>query len=151
MSDLYLYDDVPALRNKLGIKDEKTLNLIEAEQSRANMMILYRRGFDDFSPSGLCAIHAFLFGDLYEWAGKYRLINIEKREKLLAGRSVWYSNDEDIPCDLDAAFQKLHTQDWTHFSRKEFVSALSRCFPHIWQVHPFRDGNVTQRHQQKAA
>ena len=69
MSDLYLYDDVPVLRNKLGIKDEKTLDLIEAEQSRANMMILYQRGFDDFSPAGLCAIHSFLFGDLYEWAG----------------------------------------------------------------------------------
>lgn len=40
MSDLYLYDDVPVLRNKLEIKEEKTLDLIEAEQSRANMMIL---------------------------------------------------------------------------------------------------------------
>lgn len=73
MSDLYLYDDVPVLRNKLEIKEEKTLDLIEAEQSRANMMILYQNGFDDFSPAGLCAIHGFLFGDLYEWAGKYRL------------------------------------------------------------------------------
>lgn len=34
MSDLYLYDDVPVLRNKLEIKEEKTLDLIEAEQSR---------------------------------------------------------------------------------------------------------------------
>lgn len=34
MSDLYLYDGVPVLRNKLGIKDEKTLDLVEAEQSR---------------------------------------------------------------------------------------------------------------------
>ena len=44
MSDLYLYDDVPVLRNKLEIKEEKTLDLIEAEQSRANMMILYQNG-----------------------------------------------------------------------------------------------------------
>ena len=47
MADLYLYDDVPVLRNSLGIKDENTLDRIEAEQSRANMMLLYERGFHD--------------------------------------------------------------------------------------------------------
>ena len=30
MPDIYLYDDVPVLRNKLQIKDETTLELIEA-------------------------------------------------------------------------------------------------------------------------
>lgn len=48
MPDIYLYDDAPILRNKLQIKDEKTLELIEAEQSRANMMLLYEQGFHDF-------------------------------------------------------------------------------------------------------
>lgn len=142
MPDLYLYDDVPVLKNKLDIRDEKTLDLIESEQSRANMMLLYERGFHDFSPAGLCEIHRFLFGDIYEWAGQYRIINIEKREKLLAGRSVWYSNDEDIPRDLETAFQQIHSQDWEHFSRKEFAHALTRCFPKVWQVHPFREGNT---------
>ena len=41
MSDPYLYEDVPVLKNKLGIKNEQTLDRIEAEQSRANMMLLY--------------------------------------------------------------------------------------------------------------
>lgn len=59
MADLYLYDDVPILRNSLGIKDENTLDRIEAEQSRANMMLLYERGFHDFTPLGLCEIHHF--------------------------------------------------------------------------------------------
>ena len=89
MPDIYLYDDAPVLRNKLQIKNEKTLELIEAEQSRANMMLLYEQGFHDFSPKGLCQIHRFLFGDIYDWAGQFRVINIEKREKLLGGRSVW--------------------------------------------------------------
>jgi len=142
MPDPYLYEDVPVLRNKLGIKDEKTLDLIEAEQSRANMMLLYERGFHDFSPKGICEVHRFLFEDIYEWAGQYRIINIEKREKLLAGRSVWYSNDEDIPKDLDAVFQNIHSQEWARFSREEFVRALARSFPRIWQVHPFREGNT---------
>ena len=53
MSDPYLYEEVPVLKNKLGIKNEQTLDRIEAEQSRANMMLLYERGFQDFSPDGL--------------------------------------------------------------------------------------------------
>lgn len=142
MADLYLYDDVPVLRNSLGIKDENTLDRIEAEQSRANMMLLYERGFHDFTPSGLCEIHHFLFGDLYDWAGKYRIINIEKRERLLAGRSVWYSNDEEIPNDLESAFSALYQPNWDSLTREQFVSAISRCFPRIWQVHPFREGNT---------
>ena len=54
-------------------------------------MLLYEQGFHSFSPAGLQTIHRFLFGDIYDWAGKFRIINIEKREKLLAGRSVWYA------------------------------------------------------------
>lgn len=142
MSDIYLYDDVPVLRNKLDIKDEKTLQLVEAEQSRTNMMLLYERGFNDFTPVGLCAIHRCLFGDIYEWAGKYRVINIAKREKLLAGKSIWYSNDEDIPKDLEMAFAQLHAQKWNELFRMEFVRELARCFPKIWQIHPFREGNT---------
>lgn len=145
MADPYLYDDVPVLRNVLSIKDEKTLNLIEAEQSRANMMLLYEQGFHDFSPEGLQSIHRFLFGDLYNWAGKFRIINIEKRERFLAGRSVWYSNDEAITDDLTSVFQDIQAQDWSALSREAFVPAVSRCLAKIWQIHPFRafrEGNT---------
>ncbi len=142
MADPYLYEDVPVLRNTLAIKDEKTLDLIEAERSRANMMLLYEQGFQDFTPEGLQAIHRFLFEDIYDWAGKFRIINIEKREKLLAGRSVWYSNDEAIADDLASVFQDIQEQDWKVLSRKAFVSAISRYFARIWQIHPFREGNT---------
>ena len=142
MSDFYLYDDAPVLRNKLGIKNEKTLDLVEAEQSRMNMMLLYERGFNDFSPAGLREIHRILFGDIYDWAGEYRLINIEKRESLLGGRSVWYSNDEDIPADLEAVFYEIGARNWQRMTREEFVHELTILFPKIWRIHPFREGNT---------
>lgn len=77
MPDIYLYDDVPVLKNKLGIKDSDLLDAAEAGMSRANMMLLYESGFQDFSPAGLCEIHRRLFSEVYEWAGKFRTINIE--------------------------------------------------------------------------
>jgi cell filamentation protein len=142
MVDPYFYEDIPVLRNTLDIRDEKTLDLIEAEQSRANMMLLYEQGFCDFTPEGLRSIHRFLFGDIYQWAGKYRIINSAKREKLLAGRSVWYSNDDAIADDLAAAFQDIQHQNWAAMPREEFVSTIVRCFTKIWQIHPFREGNT---------
>ncbi len=49
MNDPYLYEGSSVLRNLLDIHDEKELDLAEAELSRANMMLLYEQGFDDFS------------------------------------------------------------------------------------------------------
>lgn len=52
MPDIYLYDDVPVLKNLLGIKDSDMLDIAEAGMSRANMMLLYESGFQDFSRQG---------------------------------------------------------------------------------------------------
>ncbi len=140
--DIYLYENSKILKNLLNIKDESELDLAEAELSRANMMILYEKGFSDFSPKGLCEIHKFLFGDVYEWAGKYRVINIQKREDILAGVSVWYSNCDNIEKDLKAAFAKINKVDWKSLSQSEFAKKVARLFPAIWQAHPFREGNT---------
>lgn len=56
------------------------------------------------SPHRVSVKSTIFFLAIYDWAGKYRIINIEKRERLLAGRSVCYSNDEEIPNDLESAF-----------------------------------------------
>ena len=142
MKDLYLIENSTVLKNLLGITDEKELDLAEAELSRANMMLLYEKGFDDFSSGGFCYIHKFLFGDVYEWAGQYRKINIQKREALLAGRSVWYSNVTEIERDLDNAFSKINEVDWKNLSKDNFAKQVSRLVPKLWQVHPFREGNT---------
>lgn len=142
MKDLYLIENSTVLKNLLGITDEKELDLAEAELSRANMMLLYEKGFDDFSSGGFCFIHKFLFGDVYEWAGEYRKINIQKREALLAGRSVWYSNVTEIERDLDNAFSKINEVEWKSLSKDDFAKQVARLFPKFWQVHPFREGNT---------
>lgn len=142
MKDLYLIENSTVLKNLLDITDEKELDLAEAELSRANMMLLYENGFDDLSSGGFCFIHKVLFGDVYEWAGQYRKINIRKREKLLAGQSVWYSNVTEISNDLDNAFDEINKVNWESLSRENFAKQISRLFPKLWQVHPFREGNT---------
>lgn len=142
MKDLYLIENSTVLKNLLGINDEKELDLAEAELSRANMMLLYEKGFSDFSSNGICFIHKELFGDVYEWAGQYRKINIKKRENVLAGQSVWYSDCTTIEQNLEKAWNEINKVNWSTLSQENFAKNMSRLFPAIWQVHPFREGNT---------
>lgn len=142
MKDPYFYDDCPVLRNLLNIRDEAELDKAEAELSRARMMLLYNDGFSDFSEASLSKIHRYLFGDVYDWAGEYRKINVIKRERLLAGQSVWYSNCEDIERDLRRVWTRFRRTKWAGITKRQFVQKVSRLFPALWQVHPFREGNT---------
>ncbi|MGN0539022.1 MAG: Fic/DOC family protein [Candidatus Fimenecus sp.] len=141
-NDFYLIDNSSVLKNILGITNEDELDLAEAELSRANMILLYENGFNDFSSNGLCFIHKTLFGDIYEWAGQYRKINIRKRETLLAGQSVWYSDCLNIENDLNAAWENIHRVKWSKLNKNDFAKQVARLFPALWQVHPFREGNT---------
>lgn len=78
---------------------------------------------------GLMPDTPVLFGDIYDWAGQFRVINIEKQEKLLGGRSVWYSNDENIAQDLQNAFDTINSKKWDAFSQQEFAHELAMTFP----------------------
>lgn len=142
MNDPYLYPDSNVLTNLLNITDSDALNLAEAELSSANMMLLYDAGFSEFNATCLLELHHILFADIYEWAGKPRSMNIQKREKALAGRSVWYSNSDDILRDLMKAWSGIEAIDWSILDAKEFAIQMAHTFPPLWQVHPFREGNT---------
>ena len=122
--DIYLLENSKVLKNKLGINNEAALDQAESIMANTKMALLFNSGFSDFSSKGVCAIHKTIFGDVYDWAGEYRIINVQKREPLLAGKSVWYSNWEDID------------------SHDEFAKSVAHLFPAIWQAHPFREGNT---------
>ncbi len=142
MKDPYLYEGSSVLRNLLNIRDEQELDIAEAELSQANMMILYEQGFNDFSTQGIKTIHKILFEDVYDWAGEFRTINIQKREPLLAGISVWYADSDSIKKDLDSAWKAINKVQWGNLSRVEFAAQIARLFPPLWQAHPFREGNT---------
>ena len=140
--DVYLYENSHVLKNRLGIKDEAELDKAESEFATINMMTLLNSRFSAFSPAGVCRIHKTIFGDVYEWAGEYRVINIQKPEALLAGKSVWYSNWDDIDRDLKAAWKRIDKVKWSKLSHDEFAKSIARLFPAVWQAHPFREGNT---------
>lgn len=140
--DIYLQDNSNVLKNRLGITDENALDKAESMMVRTRMALLYNSGFSEFSTIGICKLHKILFGDVYDWAGKYREINIQKCERILVGKSVWYSNWDTIDKDLNKIWKKINAVDWQSLNREDFAKKIAKLFSAIWQVHPFREGNT---------
>lgn len=143
MKDFYLYDDVPVLRNLLDIKNEKLLE--EAESSITYVKLL---DIDDkicgdvFDYQRIKDIHAYIFGDLYEWAGKERGINIVKGERVLGGDTVRYADTNSIETEMEAALKELNQVNWEVLDISETAELFSKLIAKIWQIHPFREGNT---------
>lgn len=143
--DIYLQDNSNVLKNKLGITDEAALDTAESMMVRTRMALLYNSGFSDFSPIGVCKLHKILFGDVYEWAGKYREINIQKRESILAGKSVWYSNWDNIDKDLNSAWDKINAVGWKSLTHEDFANvAITSRIP-IWMAIIFCPGQKEEK------
>ena len=71
-----------ALQNKLGLTDEVALARAEEKLSKQKALALYDTGLLDTFPvgtfAGLAKIHAYLFGEIYDFAGQLRTVNIAK-------------------------------------------------------------------------
>lgn len=143
MKDYYLYDDIPVLRNLLNIRDDKRLE--EAESNITYLRLLdIDKNFQSaaFDYQRLKDIHKYIFGDIYEWAGRERGINIVKGERVLGGDTVRYSDTNMIENDIMAALDELNSISWEELSIDETAEIFSKIIAKIWQIHPFREGNT---------
>lgn len=143
MRDPYFYPDTEILKNCLGIMDDAELRKAEADYVSLNLAELAR---DDtirvFDFATLCQMHYRIFRDIYEWAGKPRIINIEKPEEVLNGISVEYSDVFDIERDAKAVLTDMNLYGWKRVSLEEATKSFSDFMARLWKTHPFREGNT---------
>lgn len=114
--------------------------------------ILQNPGFA-FAPDVLKSIHKRLFTDVLQdatgairndWVGDWRVENLTKKEPVLHGDTVQYSNflwiDETINYDFDK--EKDRIGSYRRADRHEVADSVFRFLSGIWQIHPFREGNT---------
>lgn len=143
MRDPYLYPDSEVLKNLADIHDEKVLKDMEADYTLFRLSeIASRMSLEKYDFEDLCNMHYYIFQDVFEWAGKPRIINIEKEEAVLGDVSIEYSDCFDIVADAESILKEMSQCSWEKLSFDDVVTMFSDFMARLWKVHPFREGNT---------
>ena len=148
-SDRYDISDLPeaqgepgsrgrVLRNKLGIKSKREMDEAESVALKTAIdKLVYM--YDDehrFTVEDIRTMHKVWLGDIYEWAGEYRQVNLSKGDFHFAAAL-------HVP-QLMAELQKvqLHKHTPCNFKSPErVIQALAEVHVELVLIHPFREGN----------
>ena len=136
---LYCYSGTSILKNKLNIRDEHILEQAELELSGlSSSLIDYAE--PPYNLQYLQAIHTQLFGDLYEWSGQLRQIDISKGDT----RFCTFSR---IEIEINKLLNPLQQLNYFQgLELEEFIPKLADLYCELNVIHPFREGNGrTQR------
>ena len=116
------------LENKLGIENAAELARVEEKTSKARALELFETDLLDTFPvgtfAGLANIHGFLFGDIYDFAGKIRGVNIAKGNFRFA--PLMY---------LKSALKHIDEMPQSTFDE------IVEKYVEMNVAHPFREGN----------
>ena len=126
------------LKNRLGITSEDEMDATEARALEQAMDVLVRT-YDEthrFTATDLCDCHRTWLGDIYEWAGHYRQVNVSKDGFPFAAAM-------QVPALMDQFEQDVFRRctPCTFADRAEVVRALAETHVELVLIHPFRDGN----------
>lgn len=135
-NDHYVDPETGVLKNKLGIRDEAELEKAEADIISARLFAMDRQplaGEPDFA--FLKALHKFMFGDIYDWAGKLRTVDLAKGGSFFASHPYIESEAQKLFAAL-AAEKYLAGLDKATFSQR-----AAYYLSEINALHPFREGN----------
>ena len=134
--DPYTDPATGVLRNKLGITDDRTLQRVEADLTRAALQELAVSHLPgDYDLAHLLAFHRAIFDDLYSWAGQVRTVSIAKPGAVFAAPMFIESYADDV-------FAQLRHEDYLRgLARGEFVKRAAHYYAEINAIHPAREGN----------
>ncbi|UGT58861.1 Fic/DOC family protein [Nocardia asteroides] len=125
------------LRNKFGTRDPEELRDLEYVETAMRQAEL-ESGEVQIARTGdgaeWRAIHHHLFQDVYDWAGQYRTVDLNKTgEPFLAARAM--------DPYLHSSLTQVRQVDWSSLDREQFVDAAAHAYMQLNFAHPFREGN----------
>jgi fido (protein-threonine AMPylation protein) len=124
------------LKNRLGITDEPTLAQTEAQFVAARARELTHQPIAGaFDLPHLQAIHRHLFGDLYEWAGHLRTVDLTKD----TSRFAHHAHLERAAAPI---FRDLAQENYLRgLEPAAFSERTAHYLAELNALHPFREGN----------
>ena len=130
----YCYANSNVLKNKLDIRDAQILEQAELELSDyASRLIEYEE--PPYHLKYLQKIHYTLFSDLYDWAGKLRLVDISKG-------STRFCTHSRIQIEANKLFAALHAENhYQGLEQAQFIDKIADLYCELNVIHPFREGN----------
>ena len=135
------YEGTSCLINKFGIKDEVILKELETTVT-LNKITEYSLNplFYSFDVHHYKSIHRYLFGDIYDWAGEYRTVDMSKKGTIFAEAD----NVENL---MSNCFKRLNDKNlFQGLKFDDFIDDFVDFCCVTNMIHPFREGNGrTQR------
>ena len=143
MEDPYVYKDTGTLINKLGIKDYEKLRKAESDISFVKLLSVDANvDCHKFDLEYIQNIHKYVLGDIYDWAGEFRTVPMEKPEEVLGGDTVRYAYPKEIVPKAQEYINEINSINWNNIELEDKALKFSKLIAGLWQVHPFRDGNT---------
>ena len=126
------------LKNLNGITSKQVMDEAEARALEQTMDVLVRAYSEThrFTATGLCDCHRTWLGNIYEWAGRYRRVNVSKD-------GFPFATATQVPVLMDQ-FERDVLRRYTPCTfadRVDVVHALAETHVEFVLIHPFRDGN----------
>lgn len=126
------------LLNKLGIADPEEMDDVELELLSQLTEVVLREVSQNQTiiSDDLLDWHRRWLGNVYEWAGVYRSVNIGKGDFQFAAAHLV----PKLMQDLNKNFLSVYTP-CNGFDEESLVDALAKVHIEYILVHPFREGN----------
>lgn len=139
LQDPYVYPGSTVLKNKFGIRDQKVLSTLERRISETKVLMQNRTDSEFlkgiFDLKHLQAIHKYLFGEIYDWAGEIRTEGF-----LSKGESI-FCFAPMIQSYANGIFTKMRGEDFSQMDVKLCAEKMAYYLSEIYALHPFRAGN----------
>jgi cell filamentation protein len=135
----YLIPGTMVLRNNFGVDEQAALSDLEFVATAGRMVAWHRRlaeGAVRANDVDVRAIHRSLFGDVYSWAGHYRVTELRRGDSIFA----WQSSVGRLMALVEESARAL-AANGTGLDAPGLAYRLARLYADYNQIHPFREGN----------
>ena len=125
------------LKNKLGIVTVDDINEAETELLiKLYELVIIETEYSELTVANITTWHQWWLGNVYEWAGEYRSVNMSKGGFQFAAAQQIPRLLEEFQREFLSLFEDLSTLD-----KEEVITFIAKSHVEFILIHPYREGN----------